>query len=163
MATEEDSQAIKAVLRQLKKSLKEPDWKRWREKHEDIAPVRALTLEIENEEDAMNSRGEISRIETQKEHFAKANMEMEELYQMLTNDTAAGDNKMAAIMEQKISIQEHFQPKDEHGNCVPLIGADGKSGYEDVLPSQVMGLIAEEWSVAIKKYVNLRWIVLGSM
>ena len=59
VATEEDSQAIKAVLRQLKTSRKEPDWKRWREKHEDIASVRALALEIENEEDAMNTRSEM--------------------------------------------------------------------------------------------------------
>ena len=74
---------------------------------------------------------------------------------MLTNDAAADDDKMAAIMELRVSIHEHFQPKDEHGNCVPLIGADGKSGYEDVLPSQVMGLIAEDWSVAIRKACKL--------
>ena len=94
-------------------------------------------------------------METEKEHFAKANVEMEELYEMLTNDTAADDNKMAAIMEQKISIQEHFQKKDEQGNCIPLVDAKGKSVYEDVHPSAVMGLIDEKWNLAIRKACEL--------
>ena len=33
MKTEWDSQAIRAVLRQLKASLREPDWKQWPVKH----------------------------------------------------------------------------------------------------------------------------------
>ena len=81
---------------------------------------------------------------SERRHFAKANVEMEELYEMLTNDTAAHDNKMAAIMEQKMSIKEHFRKKDEQGNCIPSLDAKGKSIYEDVHHSAVMGLIDEK-------------------
>ena len=114
--TEGDSQAIKAVLRQLKASLREPDWRHWLNEHEGKASVKALALEIDYGEQAMHPDQEVCRVETEREHFAKANAEMEELYQMLTDDTAANDNKMAAIMEQKISIQEHFQPKMNRTN-----------------------------------------------
>ena len=34
---------------------------------------------------------------------------------MLTNDTAAGGDVMAAIMEQPVSIVEFFQKKDAQG------------------------------------------------
>ena len=111
VATKGDSQAIKAVLRQLRTGLRGKEWKEWRDKHEDIASVKALTLEVEQGREETNLEEGIFKVETEKEHFAKANVEMEELYEMLTNDTAADDNKMAAIMEQKISIQEHFQKK----------------------------------------------------
>ena len=60
---------------------------------------------------------------------------------MLTNDTAANDNKTSAITEQKISSQEHFQPKDEQNRCIHIFDANGKSVYENALPGAVMGLI----------------------
>jgi hypothetical protein len=155
VSTKGDSQAIKAVLRQLRAGLRGKEWKEWRDKHEDIASVKALTLEVEQGREETNLEEGIFKVETEKEHFAKANVEMEELYEMLTNDTAADDNKMTAIMEQKISIQEHFQKKDEQDKCIPLTDANGKSVYEDVHPSAVMGLIDEKWNVAIRKACEL--------
>ena len=77
--TEGDSQAIKAVLRQLRASLRESDWKQWLDKHEDKASVKALALEIDYGEQAIHPDQEVCRIETEREHFAKANVEMEEL------------------------------------------------------------------------------------
>ena len=88
MSTKRDSQAIKAVLRQLKIGLKSEDWRHWRERHEGIASVKALTLEVEHVRDESNLAEGTFKTETEKEHFAKANVEMEELYEMLTNDTA---------------------------------------------------------------------------
>ena len=106
VSTRGDSQAIKAVLRRLRIGLRSENWRHWRERHKEIASVKALTMEVEHVRDDANSVEGIFRAETEKEHFAQANVEMEELYEMLTNDTAADDNKMAATMEQKISIQE---------------------------------------------------------
>ena len=88
MSTKGDNQAIKAVLRQLNAGRKRADWKQWRERHTNIASVKVLTLEVEHGRDEPNLTAEIFRAETEKEHFAKANVEMEELYEMLTNDTA---------------------------------------------------------------------------
>jgi hypothetical protein len=155
VSTRGDSQAIKAVLRQLRIGLRSENWRQWRERHKEIASVKALTVEVEHVRDDANSVEGIFRAETEKEHFAQANVEMEELYEMLTNDTAADDNKMAAIMEQKISIQEHFQKKDGQGKCIPMLDAKGKSIYEDVHPRSVMELIDEEWSSAIRKACEL--------
>ena len=63
---------------------------------------------MEHGRDEPNLTEGIFRAETAEEHFTRTNVEMKELYEMLTNDTAADGNKMAAIMEQKISVQEHF-------------------------------------------------------
>jgi hypothetical protein len=155
VSTKGDSQAIKAVLRQLKTGLKRADWKQWRERHKDVASVNALILELEHGRDEPNLTEGIFRAETAEEHFTRTNVEMKELYEMLTNDTAADGNKMAAIMEQKISIQEHFQKKDGQSNCILLVDVKGKSVYEDVHPSAVMGLIDEKWNIAIRKTCEL--------
>ena len=83
VSTRGDSQAIKAVLRQLKIGLRCENWRQWRERHKEIASMKALTLEVEHIRDETNPVEGIFRVETEKEHFAKANVEMEELYEML--------------------------------------------------------------------------------
>ena len=117
--------------------------------------MKALALEMTHVREESNLAEGIFRAESEKEHFAKANVEMEELYEMLTNDTAADDNKMAAIMEQRVPMQEHLQKKDAQDNCIPMVDAKGKSVYEDVHPSAVMRLIDEKWSTAIRKACEL--------
>ena len=76
-------------MRQLRIGLRSENWRQWRERHKKIASVKALTVEVKHVRDETNPVEGIFRVETEKEHFAKANVETEELYEMLTNDTAA--------------------------------------------------------------------------
>ena len=154
--TEGDSEAIKAVLRELRSELQKEKWKQWRKEHRDVASVHALSQEIQHGAENMNEEGKVFQIESDKAHFAKANEEMEELYKMLMDDTADEDNKMAAIMEQPVAVQEFFQPKDAQGKLRPRKGEydkrkHGEHGYDAIDPKEVIGLLSQHWQDAIRK------------
>ena len=78
----------------------------------------------------------------------EANKDLDALREMLTNDTAAGGDVMAAIMEQPVSIVEFFQKKDKNGNLQEC--PDGK-GWEKRDIGDIMNLIDEEWAEKIKE------------
>ncbi len=198
ISNKRESRAIKAVLRQLRRTLQNTEWSQWRREYGAESAVSALNQELtfgetrddhESDSDYDSDSHEISdmninfgekqevkelepnpndneveqtlvqekkeqpeqakpkqtKANENREHFDKANKEMEELYVMLMDDTAT-DNKMSVILEQPVAIQEHFQPKDEHGNTP----ADD-SKYSKVKPEDIMELLDEKWQVAIRK------------
>ena len=141
---EEEGRTIKALLYQVKAALREKKWANWFERHQESASVYALKKELEIPE-----RWEVCQMETaaageETRELIKANEEMDELYKMLTNDTATEDGQMSAIMEQPVAIMEFFQPKDKEGNLIARA-----EGWDKIDPSQVLGLIDEDWRMKI--------------
>ena len=94
-------------------------------------------------------RHEVQRVQTEAgKQIEEANKDLDELRQMLTSDTAAGGDVMAAIMEQPVSIVEFFQKRDKDGELQEC--PDGK-GWEKRNIEDIMDLIDEEWAKKIKE------------
>ena len=92
----------------MKAAPREKGWTNWFERYKESASVYALKKELEIPE-----RWEVCQMETavageETRELVKANEEMDELYKMLTNDTATEDGQMSAIMEQPVAIVEFF-------------------------------------------------------
>ena len=147
---EEEGKTIKALISQVKTALRENRWAAWFEKHKETASVYALKKELETPE-----RWSVCQMETavpeqefvpgkEARELIRANEEMDELYKMLTNDTAIVDDQMSAIMEQPVAIMEFFQPKDKDGKPVRR-----DEGWDKIDPSQVLSLIDKEWRIKI--------------
>ena len=77
----------------------------------------------------------------------EANKDLDALREMLTNDTTAGGDVMAAIMEQPMSIVEFFQKKDKAGKLQEC--PDG-NGWEKRGTGDIMDLIGESWAEKVK-------------
>ena len=174
---EKTSQAMKRLLKHFRSMIKTNEWTEWMKEHEGDSAVHALKRELEAdtyeihvteensdyEEDSEDetdtevcqvretrTTGEIRRaVQTEAgKQIEEANKDLDALREMLTNDTAAGGDVMAAIMEQPVSIVEFFQKKDKDGNLQEC--PDGK-GWEKRDIGDIMDLIDEEWAAKIRE------------
>ena len=175
---EKTSHAMKRLLKHFRSMIKTNEWVEWMKEHEEDSAVHALKRELEAdtyeihvteensdyEEDSEDETDtEVCQVrETRAEQteirravqteagkqIEEANKDLDALREMLTNDTAAGGDVMAAIMEQPVSIVEFFQKKDKDGNLQEC--PDGK-GWEKRDIGDIMNLIDEEWAAKIKE------------